>query len=84
LSFVAAIIALLMLVGGTWVPDVVEASDECVALNWMKDPLRGTGIRNCKKGRMRCRDEQRRHVKGLAHGFWIRICSRSVVEVGRE
>jgi hypothetical protein len=37
-----------------------------------------------KKGRIRCRDERRRHVKGLAHGFWIRVCSRSVVEVGRE
>ena len=26
------IIALLMLVGGTWVPDVVEMSNKCVAL----------------------------------------------------
>ena len=37
-----------------------------------------------KKGRMRCSDKWRRHVKGLAHVFWICICSHSVVEVGRE
>ena len=44
-------------------------------------PVEGIDI---KKGRMRCRDERRRHVKGLAHGFWVRVCSCSVVEVGRE
>jgi hypothetical protein len=28
------------------VADVVEVSDKCVALNWMNDPLRGTGMGN--------------------------------------
>jgi hypothetical protein len=39
-------------------------------------PVEGIDI---KKGRMRCRDERRRHVKGLAHGFWVRVCCSRVV-----
>jgi hypothetical protein len=33
------------MMGGTWVADV-EASDQCVALNWMNGPLSGTEMRN--------------------------------------